>query len=971
MKPIKNLAVCHVNVRSLLAQTRLLDLEILSPIHNVDILCLSETWLSATRAPTSASIPLPGYQVAARRDRLDRRGGGVVIFARNELSVTPLLLPPSLCIECTGVQLSLTRRRKLNILFAYRPPNSSMVDFLEELDTVMSSACCLGNHPLCLVGDFNCKSKLWWSGQNSCADGRLLESFAQEHALSQVVDGPTHDVSGTSPSLLDLIFLSQPQSLKNMSILPPLSDHSPTVAQLDLQPPCQRPVIAFSWDYAHADWESLRKLLANADWSPVLKSNNVDSALTAWSEVFVPVVRACVPKRRICLDGGKPWYSPFLHRLARCRDRLFKRSRGLVNCHPTAQAFGRVCNWYVRELRYAERLYYRRTCMNIYPKEMSRRPHHWWNQVKSLCGLRCRGTIPTLSEGVEISVTPDEKAEALNHHFASQCSAASSESLPMILPSPKPLFKFAEFTPSEVEQHLNNLDSWKAPGVDDISNRLLKECRVALAEPLCTRFNLSLSQGFLGTWKQAIIQPIFKQKGNRWAPVNDRPIALLPSIAKVLETLVRKQLLRHCLKEDCLPDQQFGFLPHRSTVWQLLSVLEDWSERIDRGEAVHALFLDVAKAFDRVDHGLMAVKLASIGVQDQELRWFTSYLRGRTICTTVERRRSSPEPISSGVPQGSVLGPLLFIIYFGDLPQAISATSCLFADDTLAYDRCNALSCNCRLKEDVENVDSWAKTWNTTFNAAKSVEMVVSRKRQQPVGDGSLLLGGVEVPRAGSTKHLGVIVSAALSWSDHVSSLITKAAPLCGLLKRLALRCPGGSSHGFLKMIYLSLIRPRLEYASPVWGSGCSHADAAALERLQGSVARAIYRSAHGNNPTIRLRSKTALTWLNLPTLAWRRRRAALVLLWRLINGEGPPQLRRHLPLPASKRCTYSLRNADMSFEFPVCNTTKHLSSFLPSSLALFSTLPHSVVSSTSLPIFIHRLDEHFQHDKFSFLFSH
>ena len=118
MKPIKNLAVCHVNVRSLLAQTRLLDLEILSSIHNVDILCLSETWLSATRAPTSASIPLPGYQVAARRGRLDRRGGGVVIFARNELSVTPLLLPPSLCIECTGVQLSLTRRRKLTILLA-------------------------------------------------------------------------------------------------------------------------------------------------------------------------------------------------------------------------------------------------------------------------------------------------------------------------------------------------------------------------------------------------------------------------------------------------------------------------------------------------------------------------------------------------------------------------------------------------------------------------------------------------------------------------------------------------------------------------------------------------------------------------------------------------------------------------------------------------------------------------------------
>ena len=151
-----------------------------------------------------------------------------------------------------------------------------------------------------------------------------------------------------------------------------------------------------------------------------------------------------------------------------------------------------------------------------------------------------------------------------------------------------------------------------------------------------------------------------------------RPIALLPNLSKVLESIIRKQLLQHCLKESCLPDCQFGFIPQRSTVWQLFSVMEDWSEIIDCGQAVHALFIDETKAFDRVDHGLLLLKLASIGVQKVELSWFASYLQGRSICTSVDNVYSLPLTISSGVPQGSVLDPLLFIIHFHDIADRLS-----------------------------------------------------------------------------------------------------------------------------------------------------------------------------------------------------------------------------------------------------------------------------------------------------------
>ena len=247
--------------------------------------------------------------------------------------------------------------------------------------------------------------------------------------------------------------------------------------------------------------------------------------------------------------------------------------------------------------------------------------------------------------------------------------------------------------------------------------------------PLCHIFNLSLKTGvFPQIWKTASVQPIFKNKGERTDPKNYRPIALLPSISKVFEHFVQKQLLDYCLTNAIIPDEQFGFLPKRSTVWQLLTVLEDIHRALDDGVNVHvhACFLDISKAFDRVNHGLLLDKLARIGVKQTELAWFNSYLRNRNITTRVDGICSSESKISSGVPQGSVLGPLLFIVYMRDLPDVVSGSSALFADDTLVYDQCHGgpVTTCCRLQRDLSDVQQWAEEWATTFNPSKSAVMV-------------------------------------------------------------------------------------------------------------------------------------------------------------------------------------------------------------------------------------------------------
>ena len=273
-------------------------------------------------------------------------------------------------------------------------------------------------------------------------------------------------------------------------------------------------------------------------------------------------------------------------------------------------------------------------------------------------------------------------------------------SIPSPVPSSHPAppcsnltkFYFEPMTVSAVLKRPSSLDTIKALGLDGVSNRLLKECASVLAEPLTHIFNVSFEKCcFPYRWKQAVVKPLYKRKGAKNDPASYRPIALLPCVSKILEGLAREQLLSHCLSVDAIPDEQYGFLPKRSTVWQLLAVLDDWECALDTKKCIHSCFIDIAKAFDRVDHNLLLRKLADIGECGPSLSWFGCYLSGRCICTRVDDSLSSFRRISSGVPQGSVPGPLLFIIYFRDLPSVVNSCCAMFAEDTLLYDcDCNS-----------------------------------------------------------------------------------------------------------------------------------------------------------------------------------------------------------------------------------------------------------------------------------------
>ena len=230
------------------------------------------------------------------------------------------------------------------------------------------------------------------------------------------------------------------------------------------------------------------------------------------------------------------------------------------------------------------------------------------------------------------------------------------------------------------------------------------------------------------------------------------------------------------------------------------------------------------------------VKLRAVGLGPAECRLVESYLLDRHICTRVDGTLSSFSAISSGVPQGSVLGPLLFIIYYHDLPSAVQSASAMFADDTLLYNtNCDSSagcfessSTFCSVSSDQPELNSWALRWNSVFNAAKSADMLISRRSSGP-SPANLLVQGVRVPRLTETRHLGVVLKSKLTWGAHIQCVVSKALPKIVLLKRMAyyLNLPAFA----IRRCYIALVRPILEYASPVWNN-CTKVDALHLEKL-------------------------------------------------------------------------------------------------------------------------------------------
>lgn len=475
---------------------------------------------------------------------------------------------------------------------------------------------------------------------------------------------------------------------------------------------------------------------------------------------------------------------------------------------------------------------------------------------------------------------------------------------------------------------------------------MLKSTAHSIAPQITKLFNKSIASGKLPhCWKLASVVPVPKGDDNTNV-ANYRPISLLPIISKLLERHMYWAIAGHLEVHSPISIYQWGFQPKKSTTAALINVYNDWSAALDRGKEVCAIFFDLKKAFDSVPHRHLIDKLTPTGLNPYILRWIVSYLSNRRQYVVLNGKTSSTTDVVSGVPQGSVLGPLLFIFYINDSvmePLTDSTYISLYADDMLMYRIIHSIQDYEALQEDTNTVCNWVDSNELALNSNKCKYMVVSRLRSRSVPTRPMLLYGQPMQQVSNYKYLGVVLTDDLSWSLHIDNISCKARRLVGLLYRKFYRWVSSSA---LLRLYTSLIRPHLEYAAPVWDP-YQIKDVQKLESIQRFALKVCLKSWNGSY-------SDHLQTSNLPSLVDRRKILCLMYLYKAINGHVVTP--NNAPLEP-RSCNYNTRsNSRSTYIQPYAHSNLYLHSFYPSTLSLWNSLPQSVSNAPTILSFKHNL---------------
>ena len=491
-----------------------------------------------------------------------------------------------------------------------------------------------------------------------------------------------------------------------------------------------------------------------------------------------------------------------------------------------------------------------------------------------------------------------------------------------------------------VQKLLSNLNVTKASGPDNISCKILCELSTELAPVLCSIFQQSIHTGQIPhDWTTAFVTPIFK-KGNHHLAGNYRPVSLTSVPCKILEHIICSHIRSHLDKHNILTQWQHGFRSKHSCETQLLITLHDLLHWRDQKVQVDMVVLDFAKAFDTVPHRSLLGKLQHYGIDDDILNWVSAFLTCRTQSVVVDGQTSNSASVDSGVPQGTVLGPLLFLLHINDLPQSVQSTVRLFADDCLLYRPIKSVQDTITLQKDLLALEQWGDRWGIKFHADKCNIIRLSRTRN-PITKMYSLVGQVlkEVDQA---KYLGITISSELDWSPHISNISAKANNTLAFLRRNLKYCP----RQLKENAYISLVRSQLEYSASIWDP-YRVGDSNQLDRVQRRAAKFVFSDYSYHSSVTDMIHK--LGWKDLAT---RRKELRLTLLYKMVHGLVAVPASDYLT-PADKR-TRALH--PFKYRSVPCSTDSFKFSCIPRTIPDWNSLPRTTVEAPSIDSFKSRL---------------
>ena len=691
-----------------------------------------------------------------------------------------------------------------------------------------------------LIGDFNQNLKEPRKSKN-------IRNIINTYNLQQLVETPTRSTS----TLIDLILISDSLHAVEKGVIEPFcSDHSAVYFSTNFISVSERSYKRKIWQYNNAVYELYRETLDNMQWN--FTNLSVEDQVQLVTKNMTRAAENSIPHKIVAIrPKDQPWMHNEIRKLMRIRNRQHKIAKRTNNPNHWAR-FRELRNQVINSIREAKVNHFKKLATNLQNGNLS--PKDWWKITKQFLKQNKDNEIPPLSNNGIFLSDPQDKATLLNSYFCEQSSVDDSHAT--LPPHAQPINNLNNITITEedVSDILKTLDTSKASGPDSISPRLLKEGKWSLARHLATLFNNSLQSSiFPSSWKLANIIPVFK-KGDESETSNYRPISILSCIGKVFERCVFKYLHNYIITNRLITSYQSGFTPKDSAVNQLIDICNAFAKAVDEGKEIRVIFCDISKASDRVWHRGLLFKLRRMGISGPLLDWFQSYLSQRFQRVAMEGCASEFLEIKAGVPQGSILGPLLFLIYINDIVDEIETNIRLFADDTTLYlvvD--NPTRAADLLNSDLHKVHNWSKDWLVKFNPNKTEELVISRKTLQPRHP-PLYMNNVQIKQVDSHKHIGVTLNNNCSWGDHINDITCKAWKRVNLLRTLKFQLDRRT----LQTMYTSFIRANLEYADTVWDN-CTQTEITEIEKIQTEAMR-IVTGATKSCSKLRLLEETGWT---------------------------------------------------------------------------------------------------------------
>ena len=954
----------YTNIDGIISKLEKVKLQIMT--KRPDIFAIVDTSLQPNElsdkyCPDDA-LKVDGYEIF-RKDNPSEKKGGLLVYVKETIVTEE---DKQINLMCADFKESKWIRLVFGsevILFGvvYRKGCSTALNdslFRQTLDKVSNK---YSNIIIC--GDFNYPKINWetcvvdsgpYSKEMRFYDC-LMDNFLMQHQTTF-----TRFRGKDKPSCIDLVITedSQDEVKSSLVVEPPIgkSDHcilewkylistSTRVCEDKDTTQCTRK------NYNKGNYEEISKILMAQDWDTLFEDKSVDEKVAILQSIVDGAIEEYIPNKKPgSKDPKPPWFSKKARKQLRkkrcawqryCQSKTYKRYIQYTKERNKAAA----------AVKNAKKEYEK-----LIAKECKKNPKLLF-QYANFKNKSKRNIIRLKDENGNIMTKDSDNANALNQFFSSVFTT-EDDSPELILnksanllwnddindpfseqddkPPPNQLSDII-IEESDIIKLLDDIDPFKSTSPECIHPRVLKNCSVSLAPALKNIYNHSMNTGNVPqAWRNGTVSPLYKGEG-RHQPCNYRPITLTSLLCRILERIVKKHVLNHLISNELLSSEQHGFMPKRSCMTNLLSTINEITEMYDRGDPIDEIFLDFQKAFDKVPHQRLLYKVEKMGITGKVLNWIEGFLSARKQRVSLNGTYSTWKPVLSGVPQGSVMGPILFLVYINDLQDGIISKLKLFADDAKIFNPVNSIKDSEIIQNDLDKLCEWCEKWKMNFNKKKCHALQIGRKNMSYIYH----LNGFILSPTDEEKDLGVIVSKDLKAHKNIQSSISKANKMVGMIKRTFQYL---DKDIFLKL-YKTYVRPHVEYCQQICYPYLKQ-DCEALEKVQKRATKLLHY--------IKDRSyEERLAELKLYSLDQRRMRGDMIFTFKLLKGFVDVDVSNIFTLH-----TGSTRGHNLKLKSKTCKSEIRRQFFTNRIVTPWNNLPSNIIESTTLEQFKRSYDK-------------